>query len=302
MIDHLKRRPMFVGFTRYIMLITLMLIPVSGFACDENEQCIEPGEWSIGLALGLGAKTNPLVDGDSIPNVLLLDIAWYGEKTYFDNGELGFRWLDNEHIGIESYLTLDRERAFFQFWDPANILVNTGAASLPPAPPLGTPPVPPISDASDNLVEVSINDVERRKWAVLQGNRISYYQGTQKWSLSLETGITGAHNGQRIDLSYQKAWVGKNWRVQVKPSIAWKSDGLVDYYYGLDEADSVGLLYQGKGGLQASISLFYAYKITPKWQFIFSSSYQSLHSGMTKSPLVKDKQVSSVFIGAGYRF
>jgi outer membrane protein len=292
---------MFVGFTRYVVLITLMLISLSGFACDENDQCVEPGEWSVGLALGLGAKTNPLVDGESIPNVLLLDIAWYGEKTYFDNGELGFRWLDDENVGIESYLTFDRERAFFKFWDPANILVNIGSVS-PPSAPLPNPPVPPMSDASEDALEISIDDVERRKWAILQGNRLSYYQGTQKWSLSLETDITGVHNGQRIGLSYQKAWIGKNWRVQVKPSIVWKSDAIIDYYYGLDEADTVDLLYEGKGGLQASISFFYAYDITPKWQFIFSSSYQSLHSGMTNSPLVKDKHVSSVFIGAGYRF
>ena len=288
-LDNLKRVPMLVGCVRSMGLM-LLLMPFSGIACQDSKQCIEQDQWSIGLAVGLGAKTNPLVDGDAIPQVLLLDIAWYGESSYFDNGELGIRWLEDKSFGSESYLTLDRERAFFYFWDPANILVNISA------------PTSEIDPVTAPDTDVSVNDVERRKWAILAGTRLNYYKGSQKWTLSLETDITGVHSGQRVGLSYQKTWLGDNWRVQITPSVIWKSEALIDYYYGLDEADSAGVLYKGKGGLQPSISLFYAYEITPKWQFLFSSSYQSLNTGMTNSPLVKDKYVSSLFIGAGYRF
>jgi outer membrane protein len=287
---------MFVSSARYTCSL-LLLLPYSGFACEDSIQCIEPEQWSIGLAIGAGAKSNPLVDGDAIPQVLLFDIAWYGENTYFDNGELGVRWLQEKNFGIESYLTLDRERAFFYFWDPANIFINTGVVYSDSG-----QETPPLESDSGEGIDVSINDISARKWTVLAGSRFNYYQGSQKWTLSFETDATGVHNGQRIGLYYQKAWGNDNWRVLIKPSLTWKSDALIDYYYGLDEADVVAGFYAGKGGFQPSISLFYAYNITPKWQFIFSSSYQSLHTGMTKSPLVKDKHVSSLFIGAGYRF
>jgi outer membrane protein len=287
--NYLKRLPLLGGRVCYICFL-ILLMPSNSFACDEDEQCIEQDTWSIGLAFGLGAKTNPLVDGDAIPQVLMLDIAWYGENAYFDNGEIGYRWLEDETFGLESYITLDRERAFFHFWDPANILLNTGV-------------IAPSNDPdSEQDITVSIDDISDRKWAVLGGSRLSYYSGSQKLSLSLETDISGIHNGHRIGLSYQKTWAGDKWRVQLTPSLTWKSDAVVDYYYGLDRDDKALLLYDGKAGIQPGISLFYAYEITPKWHFLFNTSYQSLHSGMTNSPLVKDNSVSSVFIGAGYRF
>lgn len=296
-IDYIQRLPMSVAWACYICFM-LVLTPSTSFACDDNEQCIEQDAWSIGVAFGLGAKTNPLVDGDPIPQVIMFDIAWYGENAYFDNAELGYRWLDDDNFSVESYITLDRERAFFNFWDPANILINIGLG-------VDSPVLTPVPDPDSEPVEVddvSIDDIERRKWAILGGTRFSYYQGSQKWSLSLETDISGVHSGHRLGLSYQKSWVGDKWRFQIKPSISWKSDALIDYYYGLDEADAAGTLYQGKGGFQPSISLFYAYEITPKWQLLFNSSYQSLHSGMIRSPIVNKKYVGSVFIGAGYRF
>lgn len=301
--NYLKR--VAVGFacglsccSRYLLNACLGLLvaftPYTAFSCNNNEQCIEQGQWSIGLAAGVGAKTNPLVDGNAIPQVLLLDIAWYGEQVYLDNTELGFRWLQAQSYGIETYVTVDSERAFFYFFDPVNLLASV---SPPPSNSDGE-----VGGSSGQTVEVSIDDVQSRKWAILAGSRFNYYHNTQKWSLTLETDITGVHNGQRVALSYQKAWVGEHWRAVITPSITYKSDALIDYYYGLDAADATGLLYEGKGGFQPSISLFYAYDVSPKWQFIFSSAYQSLHSGMTLSPLVKDKHVSSFFIGAGYRF
>ena len=287
--SYFTRLPLFVGRACYICFL-ILLAPHTGFTCDEDEQCIEQDTWSIGVAFGLGVKTNPLVDGDAIPQVIMLDIAWYGENAYFDNGELGYRWLEDENFGLESYITPDRERAFFHFWDPANILINIGVST-------------PTNEPSPDLdIKVSIDDISDRKWAVLGGTRLSYYQGSQKWALTLETDISGVHSGHRLGLSYQKTWVGDKWLVQLKPSLTWKSDALIDYYYGLDREDNALINYKGKGGIQPSIALFYAYEITPKWQFLFNTSYQSLHSGMTNSPLVNDNFVGSVFVGTGYRF
>jgi outer membrane scaffolding protein for murein synthesis (MipA/OmpV family) len=60
--------------------------------------------------------------------------------------------------------------------------------------------------------------------------------------------------------------------------------------------------YEGKGGFQPGISFLYTRKLSEDWQLISSASYVRLNGGMTDSPLVKHKQVVSVFVGAGYRF
>ena len=275
-------------------MLFLLLISHPIYACEAGEQCIEENQWSVGLAVGLGAKTNPLVDGQTIPQIVLLDIAWYGEKAYFDNIELGYRWLDDESIGFESYLTLDRERMFFTFWDPINILVGVSDTAVDP--PL---PVDP-----DNSLDISINEVSTRQWAGLFGNRLHYYNGSHKLSLSFETGVTGAHKGQILNLSYKKVWRQNNWQFQVKTNLTWKSDELIDYYYGIGEKDNIpsSHWYTGKGGIQAGVSLYYNYKLSEQWQFMANTSYQRLHAGMVNSPLVDKKHTSALFVGFGYRF
>lgn len=291
--------PRKISSTRSLVCAALLFVVSisASLACTDDEQCIEENQWSIGVALGLGASTNPVVDGDAIPQVILLDIAWYGEQAYFDNGELGIRWLDTSDFGLESYVTLDRERAYFSFWDPANILVNTGFSPLDGE-------LSGELDSETQGVKVSIDQIDSKKWAVLAGTRLNYYQGSQKWSLGIETDVSGVHGGQRVSIAYQKAWSGDDWRFQIRPNIIWKSDDLVDYYYGLDVRPTTlsRIVYKGKGGFQPGVSLLYTKELTNDWQFISSASYQHLHSGMTDSPLVRHKQVMSIFVGAGYRF
>ena len=79
------------------------------YACDDGQDCIEQGEWQLGIALGAGVRTNPLVDGDNIPLVILPDIAWYGESAYFDNGEAGFQWTLNDTFAHEVFVAPNLE-------------------------------------------------------------------------------------------------------------------------------------------------------------------------------------------------
>lgn len=271
------------------ILLSVLLFNSAAYPCDDGGLCVDKNQWSFGVAFGVGAKSNPLNKGSTIPQVLLFDIAWYGENAYFDNGELGYRWIDRNAFSMESYITFDRERVFFSFWDPGNILLTTTSSGSQDT-------VPP--------VEISIDDVERRDWAGLLGHRFNYHKGSQRWSLSVETDITNVHNGQAINLSYQKRWSGDKWQFLVSPSLTWKSENLIDYYYGIDANDNVDSrgFYSGKSGVQKGLSLLYTYQLSEQWQFITSTSYLSLHSGITNSPLVRDNSTRSLFIGAGYRF
>ena len=54
----------------------------------------EEKSWRLGVALGYGMRTNPLIQSDDIPVVVDLDIAWFGERWFFDNGDLGFELFD----------------------------------------------------------------------------------------------------------------------------------------------------------------------------------------------------------------
>ncbi len=287
----------------YVALIALFFTSHFTFAqeCIDESVCVDQGQWQIGVALGAGVRTNPLVDGKNIPLVVQLDLAWYGENAYFDNGELGFTWLSKSRFDVDTYLSLDRERTSFSALDPANIFVPDSTPSEPSI------PIEPDNggdgDLNTDLTESS-RDIARRKWAILFGNQIRYFGENYRLSLALETDISGVHKGQRASLQYQHFWSGEKWRFSVMPSLNYQSDKLTDYYYGLSERDQVTpeQLYKASGGIQPQLTIQYTYQLSARWHFISNASYLKLHTGLRNSPIVNDNNITNIFIGAGYRF
>ena len=69
--------------------------------------------WRFGVGLGYGQRTNPLIQSEDIPVVVDLDIAWFGERWFFDNFDLGFALVDNSRFTTNVVARLNSDRAFF---------------------------------------------------------------------------------------------------------------------------------------------------------------------------------------------
>lgn len=287
-------------------LICVILFIASGYAsplqgCETSKNCIQEGEWDIGVAFGIGVRSNPLVDGDNFPNIILFDIAWYGEQFYFDNGEIGFQWLQTEKTGVETYLTLDREKTFFQLWHPGNVTVP---AAFPSSPSIEFPN----NDANDDLTvedaRLSVDDISSRDWAINFGTRFHYYHANHEISFSVETDASNVHRGQKATLSYQYFWVGNNWQFMLRPSLIWKSANLANYYYGIDKTDTPNpnYHYQVTSGLQPGISVLYTKQLDEDWHWVANAAFRRLHTSMVKSPIVEENNATNLFIGLGRRF
>lgn len=281
---------------RFLLLVVFSQISSLAFACEPEENCTSVNQWQLGVAFGVGVRTNPLVDGENIPLVILPDIAWYGESAYFDNGELGYQWIQDPQQAFSTFVHLDTERAFFSFWHPSNVFMplrvegnqDSGAnvAELPDSPAL------------------SINAVASRDWAVNAGIRWHYYNQSGEWTLSAEQDISGVHQGGKLSLSYQHHMQWQDWKMSLKPALIWKSAQLINYYYGIDARDSVDeqFYYRATAGWQPSLTMSLQKPINEKWQWFFRASYQYLHPGMRHSPLVKQNNIQSAFFGLAYRF
>ena len=278
---------------------------MQGAACERNsdnmlnDKCLAVNEWQFGIALGVGVTSNPLVGGDNIPMVILPDIAWYGEEFYFDNGELGYQWFDDKKFSFVTYINVDKERAFFNFWHPANILL----------------PVNRISNITNNdngmvnisgpqQLSVSIDKVSSRNWAIMGGGRWYFRQNNAEWQLSLEKDLSATHNGEKLDVSYEYFWQWPTIRFSTQVKMVWKSTALVDYYYGVGEEDKVdpSFFYQASSGWQPAIAMSLQQKMQNNWIWLSRISLQKLHSGMTNSPLVEERNIFSVFSGFAYQF
>lgn len=280
-----------------ILVVWLLLTVSLAGACERSEECLDSNQWQFGIAMGLGVTSNPLEGGDSIPLIVLPDIAWYGEAAYFDNGELGYQWLDQPSTSFVTYLSVDKERAFFSFWHPANILLPLNRVSE--------------SAVADNpgqsgpqLLSISIDEVSRRDWAIMGGGRWYFRQSNAEWQVALEKDISGTHNGEKLDLSYQHYWQWPTIRLSTQIKMIWKSSALVNYYYGVSERDKVApsFYYRAGSGWQPVVSLSMQKQLQNNWSWLNRISLQKLHSGMTDSPLVAERNIYSVFSGLAYQF
>ena len=96
-----------------LILLALVLqasISVADEPAGEEE---EESRWRLGAALGYGQRTNPLIQSDDIPIVVDLDIAWFGDHFFFDNGDLGLTFADNDAVTASLVARFNSDRVFF---------------------------------------------------------------------------------------------------------------------------------------------------------------------------------------------
>ncbi len=89
--------------------------------------------WKIGIAFGYGERSNPLVQSDDIEILVDVDIAWFGERWFFDNGDVGRTLLDNERFMLNTTVRLNSNRVFFSKTDTeyVQIFSSFAPAQLP---------------------------------------------------------------------------------------------------------------------------------------------------------------------------
>lgn len=296
-----------------ILLLIVLLLPMIGKAneaCADETECVPVDTWQVGLAIGVGVKSNPLVDGDNIPLILLPDIAYYGESWYWDNTEVGYQWTASSSFSFETFVSANAERAFFSFADISNILSpsSLGSLALPENGLSSTIDVemPETINPGDTFPTepVSVDDIADRDWAVDMGFRLHWLLAQSEWTLSLKTDVSKVHKGNQLRLAYQYFWQLDKLRIKTSVFADWKSSNLIDYYYGVDERDGVlpFSFYDGKAGWQPGVQISLSREINDSWNFIAFASHQRFHKGMYRSPLVHEKHTSSIFVGAVYRF
>ena len=267
-------------------------------ACENKLVCIEEDNWSIGVAFGAGARTNPLVDGDAIPLIILPDVAWYGEHAYFDNGEFGYQWQPKQDLTTEVFLRANTERAYFAFWQPSNIFLPTNSATD------GARTPSPGNGEEDPPRYISINDIAQRDWSLDAGLRTNWFNDNDRWSFTFIHDALGVHNGFSATGRYQHNFNWQDWALTTHFSVTYKSSDLIDYYYGISQRDTNDetLWYGASSTLQFTGGILFNKPINQQWFWLGRIQFTTLGSGMTDSPLVSRRHVTNMFFGVGYRF
>lgn len=268
--------------------VALVLLAVSSlcFAAEgagDEPAAKEESRWRLGIGLGYGLRSNPLVQSDDIPIVVDIDIAWFGERFFFDNGDIGVTLVDNEFLTASVIGRANSDRVFFGKTDTRFVTVDLAGMPLAEAVELTIPD-------RDYAVELGLELLAGGRWGDLQ--------------LAAFHDVSSTHGGYELYVDYGRGWRNQRWYFEPSFGLSYKSDGLNDYYWGVSPDESTVALppYQAGSGVNMHARLFLSYQIDRRWAFALVGEFERLNDEAAASPIVADRDVLGYFAGFGYRF
>ncbi|GIU21291.1 MipA/OmpV family protein [Shewanella sp. MBTL60-007] len=289
----------------YLLALLLAISLYSGASsasvptsCDNNTDCIEVGRWDLGFTLGYGNKSNPLKDYKDIPLYVVPTIAYYGERWFFDNGNIGYTLAEGENYTLNLVTTFSNDSAFFYRWDPSNIFLLSGSgnqrAISPMVSTLGTRVAP----------EPVIGELENRNFTYLGGAEAFIYTRFGIVHASVAHDILNVHDGLESKLKWFYNIPLDKWNFEFAAVLDWKSEEVVDYYYGVRPSESLfwNQEYQAESALNQSIEFTGQYVLTKNWNLLLVARYTDIADEIVDSPLVDKDYTTTYFVGAAYRF
>jgi MipA family protein len=288
---------------RVAVATTLLLASMSLRAeCAPADECIGIGEWNFSVALGFGARSNPVVNGKNIPLVVIPQISYYGKRFFLDNLEVGFTLLDHPVHQVNLLATPGYDRAFFVRHDLQNYFTgnvassgaSNGVNSGAPGTPVGSPQSPTLN-ASDSSATQS-----PRRVTYLAGVEWTAHSDRFDSQLNVLQEVTGRHHGQEVRLAFATPLMQGNHNHQLdltaSAGATWKSAALVDYYYGVPNQ------YTAQATLNTFIKLKLSKPISEHWSTVSFVHWEHLGRGIANSPLVEKSAVLTGFAGVMYAF
>ncbi|MEM8814254.1 MAG: MipA/OmpV family protein [Pseudomonadota bacterium] len=111
--------------------------------------------------------------------------------------------------------------------------------------------------------------------------------------------VLSRHKGYEISASYEYPVKLGRWIVAPSIGANWRSDDLVDYYYGVRsfEATAERPAYTGESVVNASVGVTLMREIADRWQLVGGAEYVLLGDDIEDSPII-DKDRETVAFGA----
>lgn len=266
--------------------------------CDNNTDCIEVGRWDLGFTFGYGNKSNPLKDYKDIPLYVVPTIAYYGDRWFFDNGNIGYTLAEGENYTVNLVTTFSNDSAFFYRWDPSNIFLLSGSSNQQAVSPVVS------TFSSRAAVEPVIGELENRNFTYLGGAEAFIYTRFGIVHASVAHDILNVHDGLESKLKWLYNIPLDRWNFEFAAVLDWKSEEVVDYYYGVRPSESLywNQEYQAESALNKSIEFTGQYVLTENWNLLLVARYTDIADEIVDSPLVDKDYTSTYFVGAAYRF
>jgi|GEM_PF-2718821 len=265
---------------------------------DCSPDCTEVGEWRFGIAFGAGHLSSPIAGEDDTWLPLIPRFSYYGESFFVDNFTVGYNLVETASYSFD--LIAEPNLDFLHFDTASDLQKAFVTVSISPMD--GDP-----NNTEDLTLEVGDYDLSDRKVSYLAGPSFRFGGEIFSVSANYKKEVLGESNGREaeVEFSYQK--IGENWRFRAAVGAVWKSQEVVDYYYGISESETPAFFEHlaftaTESALNPFVNLELQVQYSHAYTFIISLKRELLDKSVTQSPIVDTDTVNSFFIGVGYEF
>ena len=271
--------------------ICILLALFSANAIAQAQQHISTDELKISVSLGAGVISNPLYGADNIPLLVVPQVAYYGQNWFFDNGRLGYSFLQSDTHNISLVSEINPESRFFIDWHPQNIFPLTAMSNNEILE----------SQHIESPRQININNIQKRRVVLDAGVSYFFVKQQHVFSAQLLHDVNSVYNSYRGSLQWQYHFDLKLLKLKSTLGVNYKSAQLNNYFYGLNSTES------SYGEIEVGSSWQPYAKIDARWPLgktnalRFHLAYYD-YSAMDSSPLFEHDYSMTAFIGFEHTF
>jgi outer membrane protein len=249
----------------FICLMSSGVVRAQSGCTAISADCVAVGEWDFSVSLGIGERSNPIVNGSDIPLVVIPQISYYGKRFFIENLDVGITLFESPTYTVNLLATPGYDRVFFVRDDLQNYFIPGATGSV-------SAPTPELEAAIDRP-------------------RRTTYLGGVEWL------VRAGAVALQLDALYEARGAVALPLLQTENSIVintgftWKSREIVDYYYGVEP------VYSPDAAFNPFIKLGYSRALSDRLTVNAFAHYEQLDDAIANSPIVVDRGVLTLFAG-----
>lgn len=275
----------------YAFIATTLL----GNAAPVKAEDTAPEGWQFSLGIGVGVRTNPVMDNSNIPLFVIPQVNYQGERFFLQNLDLGYEVWGDEHQQISLLLTPSYDQVFFHHWQ-ASTFVSTLETSSGFTKSNSQPTVDPLQQT------INKRQLRERRMAALGGLEYSIQSEVVDFQLQALHELTNYYDGDEVRLALSKTIAFDRNEVKLTLGANWQSARSLDYFYGLHPSEAPAQEYNPSSGVSTLMRFDWSYQLDEHWSLRFFTSYRRLSSAIANSPLTTSDNVVTAFAGGVYHF
>ncbi len=144
--------------------------------------------------------------------------------------------------------------------------------------------------------------MDDRNWSIDAGIGAWWTTKIGCFGLSGVTDMLGRHKGQELEFSYKVFYRLAGFDFIPSVGMRWKSQDLVDYYYGVRASEAMAgrPAYKGENALDPFVRLTMRRRLTERWSLLAFAQYEWLDDEIRSSPVVDTDYDASLMVGLFY--